>query len=548
MEENKDLMNTAEETQAETAQPTVEAKKADKATKVKKAKKIKNEALFKRGGMAVALTAIVLTVLIVFNILLSVLSDRFHLDFDISSQKVNTINQENIDFIKGIDVPVTITVCAAEEEYLDYIYYYSQAYYSTSPSAEYFEQTKSLIDKYSEYNKNIDIRYIDPQSPEFTEITSEYTSLDFIPGDILVESPAGATNRHKKIGFADIYSVYDESGYASSGYGYYTINGNKIETALTSAIAYVVSEETKKIAFLTGHSSRDNTAGYRQLLTDNNFDIDFISDSIVSSISEEYDAIAIISPTADFTGAEIDAISAFLDNNGKMGKGLVFFADAVNPALPNLYEFLVQWGIEIEDGILFETDESNHVPEDPTVFATYAMDTEVTNEMGMCATGYNVPMTATTPAEETITVTPYFMTTDTVVKAPAGVSADWTGYTKNDMGQYAGVLHATMVGADSEGKEVSSYIMAFGSVEYVQSEWTTSSRYSNQDIALACTNIASGVEDVEITFDSKIITNESYIDYVTESGVNLIQTIFMIIIPILTIALGIFIYIRRRNA
>ena len=552
MEENKDLINTAEEAVEEVAVETTEAKekKPSILSKIKamKSKKIRNEALFKRGGMSIAITAVALALLILLNVLVSVLSNRFHLEFDISAQKVSTISEDNLEFIKGIDNEVTVTVCASEENYLEYINYYSQNYYSATPNSNYFEQTKTLIDKYGEYNDNIIVRYIDPQSTEFTELTNDYPTLDFIPGDILISSTRGAAERHKKIGFSDIYEITDESGYASYGYSYYTIAGNKIETALTSAIAYATSDEIKKAVFLTGHNTQDNTSGYLTLLTDNNYEVDTISDSVVTSISSEYDLVVLVSPSIDFSGEEIDVISEFLYNDGNMGKGLIFFADAVNPALPNLYEFLVQWGIELEEGILFETDDTNHVSGDPTTLGTYALTTDVTNEMGQCVTGYNVPMVETEPAEDTITVTTYFATQDTTVKAPIGASESWSDYTENDKGQYAGVLQATMIGADEDNNEVQSHIMAFASVEYVQSEWVSYSQLSNQDIALACTNIASGVEDVEITFTSKTITNESFSDAVTQGSVNAIQVIFMFIIPILTLAIGIYIYIRRRNA
>lgn len=552
MEENKDLINTAEETAEETVTETVETKEKKPSVlsriKAMKSKKIRNEALFKRGGMSMAITAVALALLILLNVLVSVLSDRFHLEFDISTQKVSTISEDNVEFIKGIENEVTVTVCASEDNYLEYMNYYSQNYFSASPNSKYFEQTKKLVDKYGEYNKNIIVRYIDPQSTEFTELTNEYETIDFIPGDILVTGKVGNVDRHKKIGFSEIYEVADESGYASSGYGYYSIVGNKIETALTSAIAYATSTESKKVAFITGHNTKDNTSGYRSLLNDNNYAIDTISDTVISEISAEYDLIAIVTPTVDFSSTEIDAISDFLHNDGKMGKGLIFFADAVNPALPNLYEFLVQWGIEIEEGIVFETDDSNHISGDPTTLGTMALPTDVTNEMGQCVTGYNVPMVATDPADDAITVTTYFATPESSVKAPAGVTADWKGYTDNDKGQYAGVLEAKMIGADKDNNDVASYIMAFSSVEFVQSEWVSYSQLSNQDIALACTNIASGVEDVEITFTSKTITNESFTDAVTQGSAGLIQIVFMFIVPILTLAIGIYIYIRRRNA
>ena len=52
---------------------------------------------------------------------------------------------------------------------------------------------------------------------------------------------------------------------------------------------------------------------------------------MIGSISDEYDAVIIAAPTTDFLGSELDAISDFLENDGKLGKGLIFFARPILP-------------------------------------------------------------------------------------------------------------------------------------------------------------------------------------------------------------------------
>ena len=76
--------------------------------KENKPKKLRNKALFKRGGYAIALTAIVIVGAIVLNILVGALSERFHLTFDLSSDKINSASEENIEYIKGVKEKVTI--------------------------------------------------------------------------------------------------------------------------------------------------------------------------------------------------------------------------------------------------------------------------------------------------------------------------------------------------------------------------------------------------------------------------------------------------------
>ena len=112
--------------------------------------------------------------------------------------------------------------------------------------------------------------------------------------------------------------------YAAYGYSQSTVSGNSVETAVTSAIAYVTSSKTKKVALLTGHSKIDYTADYQKLLKANNYEIETISDNIVGKISSDFDAVIIAGPTTDFIGSELDNLSDFLDNDGKLGKGLLF--------------------------------------------------------------------------------------------------------------------------------------------------------------------------------------------------------------------------------
>ena len=60
-------------------------------------KLLKNTLFAKKGGYSIALTAMVLVGIIVFNILVTALSNRFILEFDMTAQKQNSISEENIE-------------------------------------------------------------------------------------------------------------------------------------------------------------------------------------------------------------------------------------------------------------------------------------------------------------------------------------------------------------------------------------------------------------------------------------------------------------------
>ena len=494
---------------------------------------------------------------ILFNWLVAVLSDRFNLEFDMSAQKINTMSEENIEYIKNIKSDIEIIVCANEDDYTTngYMAYYAQYLHNATGenAADYYQQTINLINKYPDYNDKISVRYVDPQTTEFTEITAKYSSDSLSYGDIIVASTVkgndGAkTERHKRIGFADIYNLSDESGYAAMGYGSYTISGNNIETSLTSAIAYVASGVTKKVGIISGHSLADSTATYVELLKNNNYEVETITDTIITKISSDLDAIVIAGPATDFLGSELDIIADFLDNDGKLGKGLIYFGSASNPSLPNLNDFLYQWGIDVKEGILFETNSQNHMTDDPMTMGMYAGEDDITSDLTYCITGYNVPILETEPTDKSITVTPIYTTLETVVAAPTGTAADWSGYSEDDMNTYNAVLQSEMVDYDDDNNKITSYVMAFSSTEFMNGQWAEYAQLSNKNISLAITERAAGIEDTGISFISKTITNESFADQVTAAGSTAIMIIFMILLPIAMIALGVVIFIRRRNA
>lgn len=551
MEENKNL-NT--ETEAvEVAEATKVSEKVEK-VKIKKAPKkpklIKNQALLKRGGYAMGITAAVLAGLIVFNVLVTVLAQRVNLEFDMSLTAQNSMSEENIDFVKNLDKEVTVTVCAKAEDYVgDYMNYYAQQYGVTETYTDYYKQTITLLDKYRDYNKKIKIDYVDTQSTEFTQITTKYSNQTINYGDIIVTCNDGGNERYKIIGYKDIYVLSEDDTYAAYGVTTSTVSANNIETALTSAISYVTSSKTKKVAFITGHSKADYSESYRNLLKTNNYEIELISDTLITNISDEFDALFIVAPTTDFIDTELDAIAKFLDNDGKYEKGLVYFADAGAPYLPNLYEYLEEWGIGVGEGILFETNANNHMPDEPTTLGSYPVsEDKINNGISACITGYNVPLEALFKEEGTYKVTSLIETPESVVAAPVGTANNWNGADNYTKAAYSTVMQSERMTYDKDNVEINNYVFVFSSTEFIYSDYAEMAQISNKNIALAAAERAVGAEDTGISFVSKTIENESFSDSVTQSSSSLITIIFMIALPVGLLATSIYVYIRRKNS
>lgn len=568
--ETTEVSTEKEDTVAEAVESEKKAKKV-KAPKQKKPKKLKNQAFLKKGSYSLAITAAVIIGAIILNVLTTALSDRFVLEFDMSKNADNSISEENIDYIKGIQKDIMIIVCAGEENYTSYTGYVAQTAFGVTdnaqynqedvPDSDYYNQTLTLLKKYSDYSEKIDLRFVDYYSNEFSAVKSTFNSAELVPGDIIVaqgtfEDGKYNVKKYKALGYKDIYNLYEDSNAAMYGMSAYNLTGNNVETAVTSAISYVQTEKIKKVGLIVGHSKEDNYSEYLKLLKDNNYESAVIEDKIVNKISDELDAVAIVAPTKDFSGAELDAISDFLDNNGKLNKGLMVFADASAPYLTNLYDFLNQWGIVLEDGVVYETQDGLYVPGDNTTIITASTGKDdMLSEISGCITGNNVPMYPAFESENGITVTALTQTagsmaygTETAVVAPKGSTSGWAGAKNATPKTYSTSILSTKSTYNDDNVLIASKVAVFSSADFINVLADFAANASNQPLTMAVTESTTGADDSGIVFTAKYIENESFASEITEKSANTMRLIFMWIIPLLTIALSIFIYIRRKNA
>ncbi len=520
-------------------------------------KKLKSRLLLKHGTYSAVLIAIVLVALVVVNVLATVVAERFPTQIDLTTSGENTISEENAEYLRGIDKDVNIIVCATEEGYVGgTMQSYAYNYYKTQDTTGgYYEQTLRLLDMYDKYNKHINISFSDPDATGFASVQSIVPDTTLTYGDILVYSTFELNGQEitnsKVLTFGDIYDLYDESGYAAQGYGLYTISGSKVETAVTSAIYTVTSEEAKTVAVLSGHNRSESTKQLEADLELNGFDIMDISDSIISEIPEEVDVAVIASPTTDFAAGEIEVLEAFLENGGKKGKNLVIFCDAASVNMPNLYDFMKEWGIACQpNSVLFETDTNNSLVGQPGTMGFINQETDYTSAVNSSKKIYlssnNAPITAAYTSYGNRTATALLTTQNTVVAAPLDVTTEWEptdDYEKQ-------VFNAAMITADTdyndEGEAISSNVLAFSSVNIISDEWSSYDAVGNSAYVISLMKKICGIDNSEISFVSKIVSTYSF-TAPTEASVALMKVIFMGLVPVALVAVGIVVWVRRKN-
>ena len=281
--------------------------------------KLKSVLRLKHGAYNSALVAIVLVAAVVINVLATAAVSRFPLEIDLSTTGQNTISDNNLDYIKKIDKEVNVVLCATEEGYVGgYMESYANSMYlAQDATGNYYKQTLNLLKLYEKHNKKINLTFADPDANSFSEIQKIAGDTSLKYGDILVYSTFKVNGEEitnfKVLGYKDIYALYDESGYAEMGYGTYSVTGSKIETALTSALYTVTSEDLKTVAFITSHSKANTDSARASTLKLNSFETVEISTPIIEKIDESVDVLVITAPSTDFSANEISVIEKFLD-------------------------------------------------------------------------------------------------------------------------------------------------------------------------------------------------------------------------------------------
>lgn len=535
--------------------------------KSEKSSKLRNAAALRQGGFSVAITAVVIAVIVVINVLFGVLADRVNLDLDISLSGDNTLDEQNVEFIKNIDRDVVITVCCEESAFIDSCAYVAEQFYGAYDETgnsdgvyDYFEQTLTLLDLYDVYSDKITVRFANPYDTSFSALRQEYSNIDIC--DILVEANHtinGETAvRSQLLTFEDIYYMTQDE---ASFYGGSTsiISGNNLETALTSAIYKVTSAESKQALVLGTHCTEETLTQYTEYLEMNNFDTSVFSGDILNEMSSEIDLLLISQPVEDFAVEELDIIDEWLYNGGLRSKGIMFFASPSSPYMPNLYSYLEEWGVSVGEGILYETDEQNNVfnlGSTTNKFVTLeasALKGETKEEYkgimennGLMFATDNVPLyqlfeTEGIRAVDTIAVTP----SDTVVIKPLDADDEWQPDGSYDQSIYPGLLIASE--ADYVDNVLyTSYVAVFSSPTFAAYEWL--SYYpQNADSMLVSARMLSGAEDDGISFDMKKNEEATFSGVIDYYDYKTVEVIFQWIIPLSLVVIGIVVFVRRKR-
>ncbi len=513
-----------------------------------------NKRNFKHGTMAVVFTVIFVAAVVVLNVIVGMISDRIDTTADLSDTGIYTLDEATVGYLDNLTMDVTVSVMNTETDF--------------EGGGTYYKSVNELLKKMEMQNSHFRVQYLQiDQNPDFT---SRFNGETLSQNYIVVESET--TNRHRIItpgsyfscnafrdqlsqyGYPEAYIDQYVEQYVNSSYASQVVDGSNIEEAAISAMLYVTNTDPVRVAFTEGFGESDSTT-LSNLLSKNGYDVETINLQSVSEIDSDIDYIVMNAPTMDYDNDNLDKLAKFLDNNGAFGKNLVFFSSSQayytasgenSNALVNLSAFLSEWGLEIGDSIMMQTNAEYTYG---NMAIAQVLDVQDTDFVGSVYGNslftydyYSRPVIriwgddkSKGGVEQKVLIKTY----DGAYLRPFSTLSDENfDISSAESGVFNDAVIAYKI--HSTTQEVSR-VVAFGSEAFPEINYSNS---NNQDILVNMFNYISGKTD-GVTITSKSFSNVGF--DMNQGSANVLAIVLCIVVPIVVIVVGIVIWVRRRH-
>lgn len=463
---------------------------------------IRDKNALKGGSYSIVITAVVLALVIVVNILASSLPSSVT-KLDISSSKLYSITSNTKVVVNALEKDVTI-------------YWIVQADQEDDVLENLLSKYESLSDHISVVKKNPDVY------PTFAQ---QYTDETVANNSLIVE----CGDKYRYIPYSDIY-VQEADMYSYT----YTTSFDG-EGAVTSAIDYVVSDTQPKVYTLEGHGETDLPSTFQEQLEKDNLELESLSLLNVDEIPEDASAILIYAPTSDISEEEQEMLSDYAAAGGKL---MVIAGPVEDSDLSNLYAILSDYGVEPAEGIVVESDREYYAFQAPYVLLPELQSDDITDALIEKRYYAILPIAqGLTVSDTSGTVTELMTTSDTAFSKIAGYELDT--YDKEDGDIDGPFALAVKISCDNDGQ-----IIWFSSSVFLDDMYNAYSSGANVDLAMNAMSSLIGEREA-LSIRSKSL-NYNYLT-ISDSTASLLKVLMIGVFPLAYLGVGIVVTLRRRR-
>lgn len=478
---------------------------------------------FKRGTLSAVFTVAFVAAVVLVNIIVGLISEKFGAKADLTEDSLYTLEETTINYLDNrLTENISITVLNSEQTFV------------SDPNNRVINE---ILKNMEIESSQVELSYIN------LDLNPNYTSKfkDETPDTNYIVVECEKTGRHRIISPLDYYGISGED--ALLYYQYYgLVQGYFIEQEVISAMMFTVDENPIRIAFVEGYSETDSTA-LKNLLTNNGFTVEVLNLLTEDEIDSDIDFVVVHAPTIDMDSEQLLKLDKFLDNGGKYGKSVLYFASITQPKTPNIDEFLSDWGLSVGYADIGQSN-SGYLISSLTRFLhlQQVCDTPFTEGVygsGLYALGADLRPVYTL-GKSNVTTRVLMKTYDGAFLYPLDYGDEDFDISAAEKGEFNDVVVSTKTLEDGTPGRV----FVFGSDVLSDSYLLSYQNGLNSEFFTNLFNVISGRE-VGITIKEKVPVSVTF--EMSAKTANTLAVVLCIVIPILVISAGITVYIRRRH-
>ncbi len=530
------------------------------------------------GTIAMVTTAIVVAFVILLNVVMDIVEERYPLTLDLTTEGTYSLSDESYTLARNLENETEVVVFLNETVFTagDYTPFKSDLYamqvqYERAFGKdvggqyymEFYESFTTVLDQFynllktyrAESNEKLTCRFVDlDASPALAAAYQQYepekAQVLFLSGE-----------RHQSCSIVD---------FMTGGLNQSTMLmkfNSEVERIVASKINLVSSSNTKKATVLTGHGEDAKVISQlTELLPLNGCMVTTMDITTMATPDEDTDVFIIPGASTDYTVEQIGNLRTWLNNDNKLEKDLVVFTNYAAGPLANLYQFLGdEYGIEVLDAIVYEQDPGMQ-------YSLSTRDPAIDNYATVASTDYTKTLEGKkvfAPTSNALKLHFSDKTSDSVFSKPLITSSDTAllmSMTEfrllTQSGDKNATIESTLGEAESypvvsaayttqsiynnaDQKSYTTDVMVFGSADFMHADKMNVSSAVNEDMFLSVFRGLTGL-DTTLTISARSLTGQT-LDFGSRTPVVVLGHLFVWVLPVIMAVSALIVFIRRRR-
>ena len=486
-----------------------------------------------------AVIVVVLLIVVGVNILANVLVNRFPaMETDVTSKGAYTLNATTKEYLNYMEDEIKVTVLTTEEAFA--------GRNDDLGSNSYYYQTNKLLREMSVY-ENFELEYKDISASSASKLSAQYPDIDWTSTDNLILVESG--DRYEMLKVEDIFNFSQEYAYY---YGMNVIDEQHIEQCILKTAQKLTAKDALKIAVTNGNGEFLNEqhqlytayTALIDLLEDNAYEVVMLN-LLTEAIPEDVNALLMVAPATDITNEQSEKINTWLENGGDYGKTFMYVPFDFTESSENIDLLLEQWNMKVKNAYIYENDLSlalsgSSTPQ-LTSIVNYADET-FTEDLKTASLPVIMPYSMAIEITDEKAVTPLLTSSDTADLMLLNQSTEEPVYEKST-GEAFNYAVLSKKG-NSDMSKVSNFVV-WGSYDGLRQDAILSSNFNNASYFVNIFNETLGNEAEAIVVESVSLSYETLT--VTSAQQVAVFVFFVVLIPLSVFALGIVVWVRRKN-